>query len=157
MDDGSLPIPTLKWTLAKSKNIKVLNGKLLEEWFRTRKPPNFSHPSFLTGSVSPETSEILMPGLNPKNLFRGWKFKIIRFQEQGFTKKNLETIICNTGGELFPNHGGVGSEALDAAIVILFDGYLDLPNKVLCPSYIIQCVQKGRLLAEEDYLYVSSR
>ena len=155
--DGNIPIPTLKWTLAKSNNIKVLNGKLLEEWFRTRKPPNFSLESYQTGSVDPDTSEIVMPDPNPNSLFRGWKFKILNFQEEGFTQKNLETIIRNTGGELLPMKAGKEQEALREDVVVLGDGYLDLANKVLCPSYVIQCVQKGRLLSEKDYLYVSPR
>ena len=155
--DGDLPIPTLKWTLAKSKNIRVVNGKVLVDWFKTRKTPNFFHIKYQTGSLCSETMKVSKPDNNPENLFADWKFLIYNFREPGITQKSLESIVVNTGGELVNLEEVQSGSSLDDEVVILGDGYLDIANKVVCPSYIIQCVQQGRLLPDEDYIYVIPR
>ena len=155
--DGDLPIPTLKWTVAKSKNIRVVNGKVLVDWFKTRKTPNLFHIKYQTESLCSETMKVSKPDNNPENLFANWKFLIYNFCEPGITQKSLESIVVNTGGELVNLEEVQSGSSVDDEVVILGDGYLDIANKVLCPSYIIQCVQQGRLLPDEDYIYVIPR
>ena len=101
--------------------------------------------------------KVSKPDNNPENLFADWKFLIYNFREPGITQKSLESIVVNTGGELVNLEEVQSGSSLDDEVVILGDGYLDIANKVVCPSYIIQCVQQGRLLPDEDYIYVIPR
>ena len=51
--DGAHPIATLKWTLAKSKNIPVINGKILLDWFKERKCPDLKSIKYQTAGLCP--------------------------------------------------------------------------------------------------------
>jgi hypothetical protein len=152
--DGDVPFPTLKWTLAKSKNIRVINGKFLIDWCHERKFPDLQSVKYQTAGVCHETNEVKKPDANPVKLFSGWRFHIFKFQEPDFTQADLEKIIANTGGEMVSHDE---AKALPRKVIILGDGYLDVSNKVLCPSYVVQCVQQGRIISEKDYIYTSGK
>lgn len=148
--DGSHPVATLKWTLAKSKNIPVLNGKMLLDWFKERKCPDLKSVKYQTAGFCPETNKVIEPDANPAKLFSGWVFSIHSFQEPDFSNEDLQRIIINTGGKL---SAPCEAKTLSSNVIILGDVYLDVPNKVLCPAYVVQCVQQGRILCDEDYIY----
>jgi hypothetical protein len=150
--NGDVPVPTLKWTIAKSKNMKVVNGKFLLDWFQDRKVPDLDSSKYLTAGVCSETKRVTKPDPNPEKLFSGWFFNIYKFQEPEFSQENLERIILNTGGKLVSHDK---AKSFPTKVVILGDGHLGVPNKVLCPSYIVQCVQEGKILCEKDYIYIN--
>ena len=157
--DGDIPIPTLKWTLAESLNLRVLNGKILLDWYQSRKVPNLLSAKYKTAVISSENNQIIKPDPNPDHLFAGWSFAILNFQEPEFTEDVLVRIIENTGGRMLPSVESVKAVSCGEARV-LGDGFLDGENggaKVLCPAYVVQCVQQGRILPETDYIYVTPR
>ena len=107
---------------------------------------------YLTAGVCSETKKVTKPDPNPEKLFSGWFFNIYKFQEPEFSQENLERIILNTGGKIVSHDK---AKSFPTKVVILGDGHLGVPNKVICPSYIVQCVQEGKILCEKDYIYVN--